>query len=487
MRKLSLFLALAVILSVSAIGLGYRLVLTQQGRSTKSVALDNERRLLKPRTLEDLTKKGQLSILSGREIHHVFRAQIPVVPYLSTQASLLKIDTEKSYIITSEREIFERLKEELDSVSVYSNNRLTFNGVLYPKAFVLESPLPIERFRDIPIRFPPTDDLEEERYVLLTSNEAFRRFLVNREPNENLNLILPGTKLLNQNRDVASFVRAVNSFTVLGKNALRARPGLNVHETDLLLIPKDFPDLTTPAVDWFRGGITPPDRTLYLYTLPLLMAALGFLGLIMRGYPLRWGLWAFIGVIGFLFAPNWHFFLAGLITSGLLQFGLRLRGASVPWFILSGTVAFGLGFQPYLVDPFFGIQYFWIGFLLGLLTTLSGWSERIKKNPTYGDVIALVLGLMVLGVAVLTQYRMATLGETWLAITLLPAVVSLVTVVNRPRHWPWMTGMAAWFILFYRSGNPGIFIAFLLSMAGWILIEKTRRFLTAGPTGRKPI
>lgn len=474
-------------LAITAVGLSYRLVLTQQGRSTNSISLENDEKLLRPQTLDDLAGEGRLAVLSGRQIHHVFRAQVPVVPYLSTQSSLLKIDTDKTYLITSERQIFERLKQTLDSVSVYSNNRLTFNGVLYPKAFVLVSSVPVERFRDVPLQFPSTDDLEEERYVLLRTTEEFRRFLVNREPSKYLNLVLPGTRLLNEDRDAASFVRKVNSFSVLEKNAVQAKPRMNVHDYDLLLHPGGFPDFATPPVDWFRGRIEPPRKMRYVFTLPIFMAVLGFLGLIMRGYPLRWGLWAIIGVIGFLFVENWHLFLTGLIASGLLQFGLRIRGASVPWFIMSGTVAFAFAFQPYLVDPFYGFNYFWIGLLVGLLTTLSGWSDRIRKNPTYGDVIALVLGILVLGVAVLTQFEMATLGQSWLAITLLPAAVSLITVVNRPRHWPWITGVAAWFILFFRSGNTGIFIAFLLSMAGWILIEQARRFLTSGTTGRRPV
>lgn len=474
-------------LAITAVGLGYRLVLTQQGRATDAVSLENDDKLLQPQTLDDMEGEGRLALLSGREIHHVFRAQIPVVPYLTTQSTLLKIDPDKTYLITSERRIFERLKDTLDSVSVYSNSRMTFNGVLYPNAFVLVSSVPVDRFRDVPLQFPATDDLREERYVLLRTTEEFQRFLVNREPSQYLNLILPGTKLLNEDRDAARFVRAVNSFSVLGKNAVEAEPHMKLNEYDLLLHPGGFPDLTTPTVEWFRGRVKPPGQLNYVYALPIFVAVLGFLGLIMRGYPLRWGLWALIGVIGFLFVENWHLFLVGLVSSGLLQFGLRIRGASVPWFIMSGTVAFAFAFQPYLVDPFHGFNYFWIGLLVGLLTTLSGWSDRIRKNPTYGDVIALALGILVLAVAILTQLDKATLGQTWLAITLLPAAVSLITVVNRPRHWPWITGVTAWFILFFRSGNTGIFMAFLLSMAGWILIEQARRFLTSGSTGRRPL
>lgn len=480
-------MTLAAILAATTVGLSYRLVLTQQGRSTESVSLENDKRLLRPLTLEDLSDRGELSLLSGQDIRHVFHAQIPVVPYLSTQASLLKIDPEKSYIITSERALFERLRSSLGSVSVYRNSRLTFNGALYPRAFVLESPLPKDRFRNIPIRFSSIDEPGVKQYVLLPSREAFLQFMEGRDPSKKLNLILPNTRVLHDNRQAARFVRQVNSFSILGKNAVMARPDKNIYYHDLLLLPKNFNWLTRPEGDWFRGEFSAPGRTFYIYALPLIMASLGFLGLILRGYPLRWALWAFIGVAGFLFAPNWHLFLTGLIASGLVQFGLRIRGASIPWFILAGSFAYGFGFQPYLVDPFHGFYQFWIGFLLGLLTTLSGWSDRIRKNPTFGDVIALVLGVMSFGVAVLYQFDYATLGQGWMAITFLPPAVFLITAVNRPRHWPWMTGMAAWFVLFYRSGNTGVYLVFLLSMAGWIFFEATRRALTSGSRGRRPI
>ncbi|MFB6226800.1 MAG: hypothetical protein ABEH89_00560 [bacterium] len=487
MRRLSLFLALAVILTTVAIGLGYRLLLTKQGRSTDSLRLNNENSILKPQTIGDISDEGRLTLLQGREIFDVLRAQIPINPHLSAPLSQHGIKPTSTYLIFSERSEFEKAKSLINSARVFSNHRGTFNGVLLPNAMVLESPLPVEKIRKIPLQYPKTDSLDSEVYLLFRDGESFKRFIKRHEPSEKLNLLLPATNVMNKYPGASKFLRNSNSFSILGKNAVTFGPDLNLQQHKLVLLPADLPSLSSPPVDWFQGLLKPPERRIYLYALPIAMAALGFLGLIMRGYPLRWGLWAFIGGLGFLVAPNWHLFLAGLITSGLLQFGLRLRGASVPWFVLAGTAAYAFTFQPYLMDPFHGIYHFWTGFLLGLLTTLSGWTDRIRKNPTYGDVIALGLGLLVLSVTGLNQYQLASLTPAWLSITLLPAVVSLITAVNRPRHWPWIAGMTAWFILFYRAGNTGIYLLFLLSMVGWLIVESFRRFLVSGTSGRRPI
>jgi hypothetical protein len=282
------------------------------------------------------------------------------------------------------------------------------------------------------------------------------------------NVILDQSELLRDREFVENLMEGPGTIYLLGRNAVRATSDRRLRPNQLILQEE------SGEHPWYEGPITPPGEDFFAVALPLVVAGVGFLGLSVQGYPLRWALWLLIGIVGYTLA-GWHLFLAGLATAGVVRFGLRVRGPATAWLVLAGLVAYGYAYRPYVLDAFFGGEIFWFGAVLGLLCVTPDWHRVLRRDVRYGDLVVLGLsaGAFLIGIRV-TEFA-GSIGELVVYSIFLPLMPVFLQEEERNYTVSWLGGIAAWVWVFSVGTAVEFLFWFLLVGITWFLYRSIGR------------
>lgn len=452
------------------LGVTQRLVLEKAGRHVNTVNLDDPETVLQPPRVRALRDAGKLTVLTGGEVYNVFRSQFPINPHISTQENLVKLDTDKTYLITDRRKIFERLRQQLPGSAPYESENLVFNGVRVPNNFVLETDRSKEELLDHPLNLIDSSLRPgPDQYLYLAGVDA-RRVLTEDLPDTFAgNVIIDEPDLLRDHDLTRSLMEGGGSIYLLGRNAVMAGPETHLGERRLVLTEG------TKRSSWFDGSATPPGVSFFAVALTLLVAAVGFLGIFLQGYPLRWALWLVVGILAYLLLDGWHLVLTGLVAAGVARLGFRLRGPSTGWFLLAGLIVYGFGYRPYLFEPFGSTLTFWGGALVGFLCVTEDWRRRMEHRLRYADLVLVGLALGAVWLAGPVVESTVNLGSLMAYTAVLPLVPAIFAGGNGDFSLAWVAGLAAWSVVFLAGSATAALFYFLPVMVAWFLFRAIGR------------
>lgn len=448
------------------LGVTQRLILEKTGRHVETVNLEDPKRVLHPPRIRFLRDAGQVTVLTGGEIYNIFRSQFPINPHISTQENLIKLDTDKTYLITDRRKIFERLRQQLPDAAPYVSENLIFNGVRVPNNFVLESARSKDDLLEHPLNLVDSDRRpDSDQYLYLADVDARRVLTEDLSDTFSGNVILDQPDLLKDHELTRSLMNDGGQIYLLGRNAVRAAPDLRLNDRRLVFTQGER------GLPWYGGTVSPPEASLFGVGLTLLVAAVGFLGIFLQGYPLRWSLWLIVGILAYLLLDGWHLALTGLVAAGVARLGFRIRGSSTGWFLLAGLIVFGFGYRPYLLEPFGSTANFWIGVLVGFLCVTEDLRRRMEHRLRYADVVLLGLTLGAVYLADPPGGGNVNLGALTAYTALLPLVPAIFSGGNGDFSLARVGGIAAWSVVFLAGTATTALFYFLPVMLVWFLFQ----------------
>jgi hypothetical protein len=457
------FILPILLIFIVTVGMVHRIGMERSGRRVNLISpeCDNFYRLKK---VEDFVENGELSLVSGKEIMDFYRAQIPVNPHIFAQLRALKVDTEKTYLITDRRQVFELLEDSLPGVRVYLDRfERSFDGNYYPDAFILTSFHSKEELKSQPLARVHRSARQKKGYLYLASKNEVDLFFSGRRPEVPLNLI----------------VYSGYDKTVLPERFLPQIKNIYVIGIDIQQVGKGQPlatgglNFTTASVpgSCFRGGVKPLGR--WFISALLLLAALitTYIGFVNDTRPLAWGGWLLVFLLA-LFLADTHLFALGLLIGGLFKIACCRGMRGIIWATLAGLLVYGFQFTPYLLFPAGQSSVFWGGFIAAQVFMIP-FSGRWKRNIiTAEDVLFLFLIVFVarsLYYLSGVQINFFLLNaESWLLI-FTPLLAYFFSDRRNYSRYLFLAVILGWFFLLAVETGIVVLIGFIIAMIIYVL------------------
>ncbi len=445
----------------------HRVAVETYGRKVPLSKRDS-RNLVSLKKLSSLERDNRVSLYTGREILDLYRAQLPINPYVFTQLKKLTFDSEKTYLITRQREVFQILKNSLPGVRVYRDRRgHRFDGNWYPDAFILTSSMSPGELREksvAELNFPE-DGSSKKCYLLLENDHQLELFISGPPPEKEINVILPSPESSFPER----FFNKLGEILRLEREVQIVKAGDLLKEAQLFLTELDLP------ADLYRGKFEKMSPYFYVTGLVVLGLFAVFLGAYHDEQMVIWLVW---GVLILLSAPFYqlHKFSAGLLAAGFLRIGWKRKSRSLIWYFLTGIITFGLIYTSYLLLPMANSWTFWPGFAVGalLLTSLpAGWRKRSLRFEEIAYFILLLL------IGYLLLYESSEYAELLLKfkaglLIFLPLTGWFFPRWGYKRSFLKLFGMVGWLFLFLNGA--GLIYLFIYT-AGLVVWELDQIYL----------
>ncbi|MFP4687048.1 MAG: hypothetical protein ACLFN5_02950 [bacterium] len=456
------FIIPLLLIFVLTVGLVHRIGIERSGRRVNLVSTVSEQ-FYHLKTVADFIDAGELSLVSGSDIMHLYRAQIPVNPHIFAQLRSLDVSVDKNYLITSKRTVFNLLEDSLHGVETYRDgfNR-NFDGHFYPDAFIFESLYPERELFDQPVADLRTENLDRARYLYLKDKNEVDLFFSGNPPVQPLNLIVPR----NYDRPVLPerFQPLIKKIYVVGDNIEKVGPGDAFRRDRLNLTALDIPKTH------YRGSVRPLGRAAVKFLLLITALIAAYVGFINDRRFFTWSGWMLLLVIAAVFL-NEHLLLLGFLVGGLFRVAYCRRLRGIIWLTFAGLLVYSYHITPYLLSIRGDQTLFWTGFIISsvfLVPLPEGWRRAIitGEDVFFAAVIALLAGLLnyfsgLDGAVLLTP-------GAWLLI-FAPLCAYFFSARRDYRRYFFMTIILGWFFLLAGTTGIVVLIGFIIAMIIYVL------------------
>ena len=437
----------------------YRTASETYGRQLDQITfLSESQPLLEFASLEHWQSTGQLSIFQGTEILRFFHQQLPINPYIFTQYRQMNIDPNAWYLVTTQRDMFNHLRDIIPEVKIYRDHRdLVYQGVELPYAHILVTPISPSVLLDLPIpEWKPSVDPSVSQYLLIRTKPEWDTLNNQTTLPDGLELIISGDfplLELDQQR-----IRKFEEIYVLGKNASQLTPNSYVDQPMVGLARQ----IDVPAMG--RIPVIPRSWWFILLTVTIGLSYFWF----DRFWKATFWLLALVGGY-FAGIQSYDLFLAWV--AGGFFFGTDSHRQPIG-FCFAMFWLYGASYRGMLLEPVAPPSIYLIS---GLILSFLFWSFPLESYVTKkirGIDLLVIFGLLaesawmgVLSSSVeLTEQAMLTSNNLFLWGILFVTAVPLF--INRPtdrtaNNWIWLPAMVFWscWVVYYSS--PLVLTAFV--------------------------
>jgi hypothetical protein len=448
----------------------WRVASTTYGRdSGNTVHLNDPSQVRHLKTVGDYESSGEVSIFRGRAIVDFFRIQIPINPYIYSQARQMDIRTDRTYLITNDAGVFRQLRSHLEDVRVYRDARdLVYEGVRLPNAFVLETPRSLDDLSSAVLPELRSEHAQSPGYLVVNTRAEWRAVSRMGTVPEGLGLVVErgiDIKGLSSDR-----LDRLGDIYVLGRNARRVGPRGTLGGQGLKLVEKGI----------HLGGAVP-------------VGTRGFRALVLIVLALAWLLSAPVTVLGASWFVGWIVLLSFLGSSSGLLIGLfvgplldrlfRRSEQRVLWLLIIPLFLFGIGWFPDQPLPYLAeAGSFWVGAGVSVLLFFPALLRSLDSAVRVRDVLWIVAVLC--GVYFLWEAPPADVAgasfvpfpwhELLAASLLVPFMSWFGNAKDDLRTSAWLTPLVLWSVLaLYPVGIWPALVWPLVAGITWILFFST--------------
>lgn len=454
------FIILGLLIFFAALFTVHRVALETYGRKAPLYRTDSSE-LVRLKKVGDLEASGRVSLFTGRDILELYRAQLPVNPFVFTQFQKLTITPENTYLIAQKRSVFKDLKSSLPGVRVYTDRRgHQFNGNWFPDAFILTTSMAPDAVREQPISELDYGNISGRRYLWFKTPHELDLFISGPPPEKEVNVILPNPRSSFPER----FFHRLGEILRLGKEVRLVEAGDVLSGARLFLTRKNLDSAL------FRGMFENLSFYFYLVGFVSLGVVGGLLGFHQDEKFVAWAAWSILIVI---LAPfyQFHKFLTGLLAAGILRLGWKRKSRSLIWYFLSGLFSFGLLYASYLVVPSAWNWSFWPGFILGGLLLVSfppGWRKRNIRLEEFAYSLLVLLVFTVIFYPGVFYRNLLPLFKAGMLV-LLPTAGWYFPRWGNKRGLLKLVAMVGWFQLFVSGAGWMYLFVFAGALILWEL------------------
>lgn len=438
----------------------WRVGSTTYGRNVSNlVNLRDSSQMRSLKTVGDFEESGELSLYEGTDILNFFRIQIPINPYIYSQAQQMDIRADLTYAITQNPELFRLIRSNLTDVHVYEDARnIVYEGVRLPNAYVFETRRSTSDLRQSPLPVLRDKDRSTAGYLHVRSPRDWRMVNAMATVPAGLSLIVnPGIEVdgLSTKR-----VQQLGGIHVIGHNARFISsddpiPGDRLSVVDVQ-VNLNLDGWVPPMPSWFHGLI-----------LLGIAVSLLFLG----GTTAAWFSWFAVWALSLTLVDTTHGFVVGMFGGAILDRVIRGRFHDVLWFLLWPMLVYGMGYGSFLAVPLsVEISWFFVGLVVSTFVFFPSVYFRFSRTLRVGDCVVVgligLIGFLFWEVPTHSALPAELGGLTrfeLILLSLIPACVPLVSGKVDSDVWFWLVPMFLWGTLMLYPGG----LQFLLT---WPLV-----------------